>query len=224
MSDVFNNIMSQMDVNKLISEIKKLMKTRKIKQLVDTRAKQFREMYYKSDLDWFSELCFCILTANSSAHMGLKIQEKLGIDGFLNLPTSELASQLKSLGYRFYNLRASFISEARKYAHNIRTVIMRFPTTYEARDWLVRNIKGIGYKEASHFLRNVGIFDFAILDRHILRTLLAYNIIGNTPKTLTRKRYLLIEEKFVELSKKVKISPGLLDLYIWYMNTGEILK
>ena len=213
-----------MSTSLLISKIRELMTNKEITQLVDMREKQFKEMYYKSNLDWFNELCFCILTANSSAHMGLKVQEMLGLEGFLDLSPSELASRLKSLGYRFYNLRAAYISEARQYAHSIRDIVMKFSNAFNARDWLVENIKGIGYKEASHFFRNVGIFNFAILDRHILRTLVNYHIIEKIPKTLTRRQYLSIEEKFIELSKAVNILPGLLDLYIWYMNTGKILK
>ncbi|GAJ17855.1 unnamed protein product, partial [marine sediment metagenome] len=29
------------------------------------------------------------------------------------------------------------------------------------REWVVKNFKGLGYKEASHFLRNIGYKNFA---------------------------------------------------------------
>ena len=58
----------------------------------------------------------------------------------------------------------------------------------ERRAWLVDNIKGLGYKEASHFLRNIGFDDYAIIDSHILDLLERYNLIKQ-PKTLTRKKY-----------------------------------
>jgi len=38
-------------------------------------------------------------------------------------------------------------------------------------EWLVKNLTGLGYKEAGHFLRNIGSGKIAILDRHILRNL-----------------------------------------------------
>lgn len=84
-------------------------------------------------------------------------------------------------------------------------------------------MKGIGYKEGSHFLRNVGYLDLAILDRHILRCM-DRNCWIDLPKTLTRKRYLDIEEKFKEISEEAGLRPGELDLYLWYMETGKILK
>lgn len=55
----------------------------------------------------------------------------------------------------------------------------------------------MSYKEASHFLRNVGFGEnIAILDRHILRNLVKLEVIDELPKTLTPKLYLEIEEKW----------------------------
>ena len=63
----------------------------------------------------------------------------------------------------------------------------------ERREWLVKNIKGLGFKEASHFLRNIGFDDYAIIDSHILDLLERYKFI-KPPKTLTRKKYMEIEK------------------------------
>ena len=64
------------------------------------------------------------------------------------------------------------------------------------RDYLVKNIKGLGLKEASHILRNIGFRNYAILDRHILKNLKKHNVITNIPQTLTPKTYFEIENKF----------------------------
>lgn len=54
----------------------------------------------------------------------------------------------------------------------------------------------MSYKEASHFLRNVGFGeDVAILDRHILRNLERLAVIDEIPKTLSPKLYLEIEDR-----------------------------
>jgi thermostable 8-oxoguanine DNA glycosylase len=42
--------------------------------------KPFLDAEYKADL--FSELCFCLLTANSSASLGIKAQMQIGTEGF----------------------------------------------------------------------------------------------------------------------------------------------
>ena len=78
-------------------------------------------------------------------------------------------------------------------------------------------------KESSHFLRNVGYKNYAILDRHIVG-LLAENKIITLPKTLTKNRYLEIEKKFNSLAKQLNMTPAELDLYMFYLKTNEVLK
>src|SRR3989344_2831258 len=94
----------------------------------------------------------------------------------------------------------------------------------ELREWLVKNVKGISYKESAHFLRNVGYRNLAILDRHILKNLVKYGGIKELPKTLTKKKYFEIENQFKEFSKKVNIPIDELDLLFWSMEAGEIFK
>ncbi len=192
----------------------------KIGRIVKRRITEFMELHMKGNREWFLELCFCILTANSSAELGIKIQKEIGED-FLTFNERELATKLKMLGHRFYNVRARYIVSARKFERIKEIVTVMEP--FEAREWLAGTVKGIGYKEASHFLRNVGYFDFAILDRHILRIMSDYGLI-EIPKSLSRKKYMEIEEVFKELARKVSLKPGELDLYLWYMRTGHVLK
>ena len=52
---------------------------------------------------------------------------------------------------------------------------------------------------------------------------LYYNII-NKPKTITKNKYLEIEEKLIDLAKKTNLTLAELDLYLWYTETGKILK
>jgi len=93
----------------------------------------------------------------------------------------------------------------------------------ERRAWLVDNIKGLGYKEASHFLRNIGFDDYAIIDFHILDLLERYRLIKK-PKTLTTKQYRKIEHVLQKLATKTNLTLAELDLYLWYLETGKILK
>lgn len=209
-------------MEELLTRIEELKKDNKIKILVEKRLMEFSEMRKKESTDIFKELCFCILTANFNAEKSIKIQEKIG-DGFLNLSESQLAERLKELGHRYPNTRARYIVLARKYKDSLKMIINSFKEEIKLRDWLVKNIKGIGYKEASHFLRNIGYFNFAILDFHIIDCLVNYRLIDK-PKILTKRNYLEIEKLLKDVAKKAGINLAQLDLYLWYFETGKILK
>ena len=198
------------------------LKNSEVKNLVNTRIREFKENGAKSNGEIFIELCFCILTANFNAEKAIKIQTEIGKD-FLTLPESQLAEKLKRLGHRYPNTRAKYIVKARKYKDSLKNVISSFNAEDELREWLVKNIKGIGYKEASHFLRNIGYTNFAIIDFHITDLLARYKLLEK-PKTLTKKEYFKIESLLREIAEKSNLNLAELDLYLWYMETGKILK
>jgi N-glycosylase/DNA lyase len=206
---------------KLLDTIETLKRS-SVKQLVEARTKQFKEMAKKPSSELFKELCFCILCANFTAERSIKIQNAVG-DGFLNLPEMMLAKKLRVLGHRFPNMRARFIVESRKYKDSLKTIIASFNDKQKLREWLIAEVKGIGPKEASHFLRNIGYTDFAILDFHIINVLVRHELIEK-PKTLTKGRYLEIEKLLRHIAEKVNLNLAELDLYLWYMETGKVLK
>jgi N-glycosylase/DNA lyase len=205
----------------IADEVKALQKTQ-VKQKVMKRLREFEGFKNKNTKQWFSELCFCILTANSKARTALKIQDELGVKGFCMYPASSVKECIMKHKHRFHNNKTKYIVEARKHI-DIKGKL-RGMDDFSAREWLVKNIKGIGYKEASHFLRNVGYKSLAILDRHILNLMKDEGIISEKPKTLTKNKYIEIEQKFQKLSKKLNMQPAELDLHMWCMKTGEVLK
>jgi len=194
--------------------------------LVASRMEEFRSKGRQSENEIFKELCFCLLTANYSAEGGMRIQKVVG-DGFITLPERPLASRLKSCGHRFPNARARYIVEARKQREGLKEALSSAKTAGvdSAREWLANNILGLGYKEASHFLRNIGHGDFAIIDFHIIDLLARHRIIHKPKgKSLDKKRYLEIERKLGRLAARCGMCQGELDLYLWYLETGKILK
>ena len=208
-------------MKRLLQSIKNL-KNSKIKNLVDTRLREFKEIGNGSSNEIFEELCFCILTANFNAERSMKIQRQIG-DGFLSFSKPDLAKKLRELGHRFPNTRAKYIVDARKHKNSLKDIVKTFNDDNELREWLVKNVRGIGYKEASHFLRNIGYTSFAIIDFHIVDVLTKHNIIKK-PKVLTKRKYLEIEDLLREIAGKSNVNLAELDLYLWYMETGKILK
>jgi len=189
-----------------------------LKKTIDQRLLEFKRFKDLDDHEWFSELCFCLLTANSKAISAIRIQNEIGGVGFLSLDQNQISEFIRKGGHRFHNTKATYIIHARAYAQ-IKNIITPLPSS-AARNFLVTNIKGLGFKEASHFLRNVGRDDVAIIDRHILRFMHQNNLITEIPKTIMPSFYIHCED----ILKQFEMPLDLLDLLLWYKMTGQILK
>lgn len=162
--------------------------------------------------------------------MGLNAVERvrqLLFDGSLE----QFAAALTG-AHRYPNSRAAYIIATRTYLSNdcqlqLRDRLDSFGDDWQARrDFFAQNkgIKGIGYKEASHYLRNIGYRGYAILDKHILRTLHEYGVIPCPDPPTTKKKYLVIEEMMRKFADEHTIDFDELDLLLWSNKTGEILK
>lgn len=186
---------------------------------------EFKKNLNKNNDELFVELCFCIIVANNSIENGLRAYNSIGLD-FLKLEEKELKEKLRLTSRRFYNKRAEYIIETRKKHKGLIEKIEELKNKkieeYIFRDWLVENIKGFGYKEASHFMRNLGFFNFAILDRHILKFLYKENLLEKLPTSLNKKNYLEIEKLLIKLAKKLDISMAELDIYLFYIDSGRL--
>ena len=204
----------------LLKELENL-KQSKMKSVVNQQLKEFKELGQKSNKEIFKELCFCLMTAGFQAERSIKIQQEIG-NKVCSMSEIELARSLRKLGHRFPNARATYIREAQQHMKSLKQTIGK-GDEQEVRKWLVENVKGLGMKEASHFLRNIGYENLAIIDFHIIDLLVKHGIIEN-PKTLTQVRYKEIEQILKNLGKKAKMNMAELDLYLWYMETGKVLK
>jgi len=198
------------------------------KDKIRKRIREFEALGKSSDEDIFSELCFCILTPQSNAlncHRAVGELKKSGL--LLGGSAREIGRKL--IGVRFHNNKARYLVEARRLFKNCNGIDIknriRGKNVSIIREWLVKNVKGLGYKEASHFLRNIGYGkDLAILDRHILKNMKRCGVIKEIPKTLNRNKYMALENKIRRFSKKIKISMGDIDLLFWARETGVIFK
>lgn len=206
-------------MNNLLIEIKKLENTF-VKKIVSNKMQEFQSLKKSSNIILFQELCFCLMAANFNAEKSLRIQNALK-EELYTLSQDELANKLKELGHRFPNTRAKYIVEAR--THNLRKILDSYNNDLDLRNYFAKNIKGLGLKESSHFLRNIGYENLAIIDFHIIDLLVKSNIIIK-PKTITPKIYLEAEDILKKIGKKAKLTLAELDLYLWYIETGKIIK
>lgn len=177
----------------------------------------------------FEELTFCIFTAGASARMGLRSVESIRpilMSGSVQDIQRALAGR-----HRFPNNRGAYVYETREYLREhcglrLQEALTSLALADERRDFLAanRNVRGIGYKEASHFLRNIGYRGYAILDKHVLTRLAELKVIETPKPPSTKSGYVATEEKLKSFADSIGIDFDELDLLLWYTKTGEILK
>lgn len=209
----------------------------KIKQAYFERGAEIRRRIAEFEDIWkngtderlWEEMVYCFFTGGCSARMGLNSIEAVR-PILLTGNHEELMNALVGK-HRYPRARSGYIVASREFLQadcgmRLREKLSSFNDDLERRDWLVKEkrIKGLGYKEASHFLRNIGLKGYAILDKHILRSLAELKIISEAKPPNTRQKYLTIEQEVKKLAVRLGIDFDELDLVLWSLKTGEILK
>ncbi|HYW70323.1 MAG TPA: hypothetical protein VE961_04780 [Pyrinomonadaceae bacterium] len=202
------------------------------KKEIRARLREFRSVWQTaSDARLWEEMVFCIFTAGASARMGLRSVEALR-PLLKSGAHHEMTSALIAAGaHRFPNARPGYVVVTRDYLRELCSMRLRerltsFRDPIERRDWLAQEprVKGLGYKESSHFLRNVGFKGYGILDKHIVRSLHELNVIDSPKPPTSRGKYLETESRMQRFAGSIGINFDELDLLLWSMKTGEILK
>jgi N-glycosylase/DNA lyase len=198
----------------------------RVRDAVEGRMREFQEANLADSARWFEELTYCLLTAYSSASMGQRCVDALCTGDTLTKGSLEEVSVcLRAQGHRFADRRAEYILLARGHAPHLKQIIESQPDSKVAREWLVENVKGLGMKEASHYLRNVGYLDLAIIDRHILAHMREHGLADtDARKGITMRKYLEYERTLEKVAAKLGMPPGKMDLYLWYKKTDAVLK
>jgi N-glycosylase/DNA lyase len=198
------------------------------KKDIKKRLDEFKKVWNSPEEDLFAELCFCLCTPQSKARTCDAFIRRVKRNKLLYQGTEkELRGYM--FGVRFCDNKTRYIMGAREFfKENGKIKIKNRISNCSpegARDWLVKNVKGLGMKESSHFLRNIGLGEnLAILDRHVLKNLKKHGVIKEIPSCLTDKKYKKIEEKMKNFSKRIGIPLADLDLLFWSEETGEIFK
>lgn len=188
-----------------------------------------RFLKHSSEKRTFAELAFCLLTPQSNAVNCWSAVRNMKRNRVLFEGSAGDISEYIACA-RFRNKKAEYIVLARELLTesgkiSIKKKLSELKSPRSAREWFADSIKGMGYKESSHFLRNVGKGrGLAILDRHILRNLNSLGIIPGAPESLTRKKYLEIEKEMIDYTEQKGIPLNHLDLLLWFKETGKFFK
>ncbi len=206
-----------------------MSKYKKRKAEIVRRLRHFEKVGKKGGSALFEELSFCLLTPQSKAFSCDEAVRQMKRRGLLFRGSVAEVRAVLSRKTRFHNKKAQYLVLARERlgGGDFRSLarITFGGSEREARLRLLREVKGIGWKEASHYLRNVGRgHTIAILDRHVMKNLVEYCAIPALPKSLTPKKYLEIEKKMEKFCKQTGIPLSHLDLLFWAEETGKVFK
>jgi N-glycosylase/DNA lyase len=193
---------------------------------IQLRLNSFKRLWYETPAQYLLlELVFCLLTPQSNAILCWEKALALFNSGKLFTATAQELSVIIH-PVRFKNNKAKYIKKAVNiFGDSSLKEFLQENDIYTIRDKLVATVDGIGYKEASHFLRNIGIgIELAILDRHILRCLKDFHVIDTIPDTLTPQRYKDIEHAMQVFCKSINIPISHLDFIFWFIKKKSLFK
>jgi len=101
---------------------------------------------------------------------------------------------------------------------NLKTILARCQNGYEAREILREKAIGIGYKQASLFLRNISYSEnLAILDSHVMRYMVLLGMVENDTdlRPSNEKDYIKLENTLCKYAILNDKSISTLDIAIW---------
>lgn len=125
--------------------------------------------------------------------------------------------------YRYPNIRAKYISDS--YTNivgefgSLKLLMDTKCSSTELRKKLVQLCAGIGPKQASHFLKNVGYSDeLAIIDSHIIKYIrMCDTNIGNVNQLSKLDTYEHIESLYINAVRKFKYPVAIVDQAMWFV-------
>ena len=199
----------------------------RVKEPITAQLDEFKKTGENADDEKiFEELAFCILTSAVGPKVGLRSIAAIK-DILRDGSAEEMAERLE--GIHKYPEKSGFIVHTRdylkkEYGFKLTELIRSFDDRKSLRDFFALNkdIKGLGYTQASHFFRNIGYTDYAILDKNVARMLHEIGVTDSEKPPSTGKKYVEAEERMKALSDEMGISLVELDMLLWSFKTGRI--
>lgn len=194
----------------------------------------------------WKELCFCLLSGNVAYELVKSTVNVLEQKGFLdyrwiitekesqhrifdlfngsNFEPKKKNGELRK--YRYPKKRSQEIAKAAKIIYSkssIKELLDKPISEVEARNFLAKNIPGLGIKESSHFLRNIGYSNsLAIIDVHVLNFLKQNRFVTWDNSSLTTKKYCKLEIILQNLAEFHNLDLAIFDLAIWYYMRSNV--
>lgn len=197
-----------------------------------------------------SELILCILSSQDKYELALSAVKKMRAKNILSVPKSKkeakvlvdkirktlsspvdfiVAEKSYSRKLRFFEKKTSYIERTIENVYlnglTLGALIGQKESPESTRDVVIKYCCGLGPKQASMFLRNIGYHsDYAVLDKHIIDYM---NLMGlvRIQGYSNMSTYRVIEEKFKNYACQNNIDLLHLDIAIWTtMRTVKTIK
>ncbi|WP_027579792.1 hypothetical protein [Bradyrhizobium sp. Ai1a-2] len=182
----------------------------------------------------WKELSCCLLSSQVPYELATAAAEAIHRSGVLLDPSVEVEKtaekiQLilrcplevagRSRSYRFHVTKSNQLARTchavRNEAKSLQRLMDGFDSAAAARSWFLQRAPGMGPKQASMFLRNIGYtYQLAVLDRHVLNYMAALKIeTAEGPGGV--KWYYRCEHSLSRHAEAIGYPVGLLDWAIW---------
>ena len=159
-------------------------------------------VFEENQKEIFEQAVYCFLTpATKSDSADITYKELFSNNFFYKASLEKIADCLRKPPYiRFHNQKAERLVLWRERGREHIENFLSLNTPAEQRQYLVDYVKGMNYKEASHYLRNIGRSgDLVILDRHIINFMKDVKILPlDTTINQLSKKYLSWEKLFYD--------------------------
>ena len=182
------------------------------------------------------ELSCCVLSSQVSYELAQSVASAIKAEGVLPSAHTKwewVAQDLRSVlertfyvsgrpcRYRFPKAKSAQLAKTwaaiKAESETLREFLIEFNDIVSLREWMVRHAPGLGPKQSSMFLRNVGLtLDLAVLDRHVLRYMEAIDLLEEGGHHVaTFRDYRTTEGVLRRHADELGYRVGLLDWAIW---------
>ena len=180
-----------------------------------------------SNVDVWRSLLFCILSSQVRTPVAARATKSIldEVPFFeINLSSGdvyEMAKRIlvrKDVGHRFPQVRSQQIANSWFAFAQIKDELYHYLDSFKAetaaRDAVTEIFPGLGLKQASMFLRDIGYsFRLCIIDTHLLWY--CGHMGARSSGALTREKYAEIERYLLKQSDEFGVPPNILDSVIW---------
>lgn len=189
----------------------------------------------RTEADLWTELSCCVLSSQVPYSLAQAASARLHASeifldlnqtpdrleaAIVDLLTESLDVEGDQRRYRFPNSRARQLAvtwdAVRRDGGGLIDLLEGFADHHAGRAWFVQHAPGLGPKQSSMFLRNIGAtYELAVLDRHVMNYMAVVGLSEAAPAARSMSAYVREERVLSAHAQEFGLPVGLLDWAVW---------